>query len=471
MTGVDNHRAGMGTMSEFHTPEMDGNPGYAGYLNFEVAALPEVLQANGYRTYMSGKWHLGHDAEHSPHARGFDETFTLIPGGGSHWADRRELSPPQTMIYRRNGDVVESLPDNFYSTEYYTDMLLDWLTRDGDNGKPFFAYLAYTAPHDPLHAPAEYIEKYKGTYDDGWTALGEARLQRLKELGIIDKDAQGFPRLDGVEVWDELSEEEQAEAARDMEVYAAMVDYMDGQIKRVIDHLKQTGEFDNTMIIFFSDNGANGAPKTAYPGQTEEFINSFDNSVENRGLQNSYIEMGAGWAQASMAPSRMFKGFTAEGGIRSPLLVKLPGDRTNSGSMINAFLHVRDLMPTILELAQIDPIGTIFNGRQVRPTQGTSVLSFLAGDTATPAPQVSQVGYELFGMKAFISGRWKLLQLPEPFGTGDWQLYNLDKDPAELTDLSEEFPDDREKLIALWEQYRQDNGVLDISLDAAGLIK
>jgi len=144
----------------------------------------------------------------------------------------------------------------------------------------------------------------------------------------------------------------------------------------------------------------------------------------------------------------MFKAFTAEGGIRLPLLVKLPGDMANSGTMNNAFLHVRDMMPTILDLALID-----------------------AGNTSTPAPQVSQVGYELFGMKAFISGPWKLLQLPEPFGTGDWQLYNLEKDPAEMTDLSAEFPDDRKKLIALWEQYRQDNGVLDISLDAANLLK
>ena len=170
-SGMDNHRAGLGTMGEIRTPEMEGYPGYAGYLNFEVAALPEVLRAGGYRTYMAGKWHLGHEEETSPHARGFEETFILAPGGGSHWSDRRPLSPPQTMVYRRNGKVVESLPENFYSTRFYTDTMLEWISRDHGDARPFFAYLSYTAPHDPLHAPKEYIDKYKGKYDEGWDVL------------------------------------------------------------------------------------------------------------------------------------------------------------------------------------------------------------------------------------------------------------------------------------------------------------
>ena len=167
LSGVDNHLAGMGTMGEIKTPEMEGHPGYVGHLNFEVAALPEVLRAAGYHTYMAGKWHLGSEEETSPYARGFEETFALVPGGGSHWNDRKPLSPPQKMIYRRNGKIVASLPDDFYSTKDYTDHLLEWIKNDHGDGKPFFAYLSYTAPHDPLHAPREYIEKYEGKYDDG----------------------------------------------------------------------------------------------------------------------------------------------------------------------------------------------------------------------------------------------------------------------------------------------------------------
>ncbi len=464
LSGVDNHQAGMGTMAEFKTPEMEGHPGYAGYLNFEVAALPEVLRASGYHTYMAGKWHLGAEENTIPHARGFEETFTLLPGGGSHWNDRKPLSPPQTMFYLRNGQPVELLPDDFYSTEYYTDVLLQQIKQDQDDDQPFFAYLSYTAPHDPLHAPKEYIDKYKGAYDEGWDVLREKRLQSLKELGIINQDAKTFPRLPWVEAWEELSREERAEAARDMEVYAAMVDFMDEQIKHVFDYLKEIGEYENTLIIFFSDNGANGALRTAYPEQTTEYLNSFDNSLENRGLLNSYVEMGPGWAQASMSPSRMFKAFPAEGGIRSPLLIKLPGEIANAGGMNHSFLHVRDIMPTILDLTDIEQPEQ-FNGRQVRPIQGTSVLDVLEGKVASPDPEASQVGYELFGMKAFFADGWKVLWMPEPFGTGEWELFNLEQDPAELDDLSNQNPDKLKELVAQWEQYKKDNGVLDVSLD------
>ena len=467
LSGTDNHVAGIGTMGEMITPEMEGHPGYEGYLNFQVAALPEVLRAGGYHTYMAGKWHLGLEETTIPYARGFEETFILAPGGGSHWNDRKPLSPPQTMIYRRNGEPVEELPEDFYSTKHYTDIMLQWIERNTGDGKPFFAYLAYTAPHDPLHAPKEYIEKYKGKYDQGWDVLREERLQRLKELGIIPEDAQPFPRLPSVKAWEEMSIEEREEAARDMEVYAAMVDYMDEQIERVFDYLKAIDEYDNTMVIFFSDNGANGHPRTAYPGQTDEYLDSFDNSLQNRGLKNSYIEMGPGWAQASMAPSRMFKAFTAEGGIRAPFIVKLPGAMSNAGTMNHSFFHVRDIMPTILDIAGISYPQEL-DGRQVVPMQGRSVLDLLEGRVETPYAEASQVGYELFGLKAFFDGDWKILWMPPPFGPGDWQLFNLRDDPGEIEDLSDQFPERLEEMIARWEQYKESNGVLDVSLDLTG---
>lgn len=471
LSGMDNHLAGIGTMAEFMPPEAAGNPGYAGYLNFEVAALPEVMKANGYHTYMVGKWHLGEDPKTIPHARGFEETFILLQGGGSHWADQKPLSPPLKMDYRRNGKPVDALPEDFYSTKSYTDMLLDWIDRDAKDDKPFFAYVAFTATHDPLHAPAEFIAKHKGKYDGGWDALREERLRRLKDLGIVAEDAAGFPRLPSVEAWEALSDVERAEAARDMEVYAAMVDYMDTQIQRIIDRLKENGQLDNTVIMFFSDNGANGAPRTAYPGTTEEFLAAFDNSIENRGLPNSYIDMGPGWAQATMAPSRMFKAFPAEGGIRSPMIVKLPGKMKNAGSMNSAFLHVRDLMPTILDLADIEHPGAQFEGRVVRPMQGQSVRAVLAGDAKVPPPGVSSVGYELFGMKAYFQDRWKILLMPKPYGTGDWELFDLERDPGELQDLSSQHPEKRAELIALWKQYQTENGVLDVSLDPTKKMK
>ena len=252
-----------------------------------------------------------------------------------------------------------------------------------------------------------------------------------------------------------------------MEVYAAMVDYMDEQIERVFDYLKAIDEYDNTMVIFFSDNGANGHPRTAYPGQTDEYLDSFDNSLQNRGLKNSYIEMGPGWAQASMAPSRMFKAFTAEGGIRAPFIVKLPGAMSNAGTMNHSFFHVRDIMPTILDIAGISHPQEL-DGRQVVPMQGRSVLDLLEGRVETPYAEASQVGYELFGLKAFFDGDWKILWMPPPFGPGDWQLFNLRDDPGEIEDLSDQFPERLEEMIARWEQYKESNGVLDVSLDLTG---
>ncbi|MFK7733999.1 MAG: arylsulfatase [Pseudomonadales bacterium] len=464
LSGTDNHLAGLGTMGEITTPEMDGIPGYAGYLNFEVAALPELLQSEGYRTYMSGKWHLGLTEDTNPHARGFDESFAFLPGGGSHWSDKRPTSPLLEVIYSRNGKRVDALPDDFYSTKYYTDNLLQWLNRDQASESPFFAYLSFTAPHDPLHAPKKYIEKYKGKFDGGWDKLRAERFEALKDLGIVDKNVKPFPRLPNVKPWDQLSATEKAVAARNMEVYAAMIDYIDEQIKRVTNHLVQTGEYENTLILFFSDNGANGSDGSVLPGMSAEFMASFDNSLDNRGLRNSYIHMGAGWAQASMAPSRLMKAFPAEGGIKSPLLVKLPGKAKNTGTMNHAFFHVRDIMPTILDLADIDHPEQ-FKGRTVLEMQGQSVLDFLEGKVDVPYEGADNVGYEFLGSKAYIDGDWKILHLPKPLGSGDWQLYNLKEDPAELNDLSQQHPDKRLDLIEQWEEYKTSNKLLDITMN------
>jgi arylsulfatase len=255
-----------------------------------------------------------------------------------------------------------------------------------------------------------------------------------------------------------------------MEVYAAMVDYMDEQILRIFDYLKEIGEYDNTLILFMSDNGANGALPTVYPGQTEEYLGSFDNSLDNRGLVNSFIETGPGWAQASMSPSRMFKGFTSEGGIKAPLIVKLPGTMSNAGTLSNAFVHVRDIMPTILDIADVSH-SKEFEGRSVLPLQGQSLLTFLTGETDIPYSGADRVGYELFGLKAFIDGDWKILRMPRPFASGEWELYNLKQDPGEIEDLSSEYSEKVEEMVALWEQYKEDNMILDISYDLSDAVE
>jgi arylsulfatase len=245
-----------------------------------------------------------------------------------------------------------------------------------------------------------------------------------------------------------------------------MVDYMDEQIQRVFDYLKEIGEYDNTMILFISDNGANGSLPTAYPGQTEEYLGSFDNSLDNRGLPGSYIEMGPGWAQASMSPSRMFKAYPTEGGIKAPLLVKVAGKPLEPGATNHAFVHVRDIMPTLLDVAGTAKPNAV-DGREVVPMQGQSVLDLFEGKSETAYAGASRVGYELFSFKAFIDGSWKIVWMPKPLGTGEWELFDLSKDPAESHDLGAEQPAKLEEMVALWDQYKEDNDVLDIVPEVA----
>jgi arylsulfatase len=460
MSGNDNHVAGMGVMSEFIYPEIAGLPGYVGHLADQVATIPEILRGASYHTYMAGKWHLGEADDQSPYAHGFEQTFTMMNGGGSHWADMRPLSPPQKMIYRRNGERVSSLPDDFYSSKDYTNALIEFIDSDNGDGKPFFAYLSFTAPHDPLHAPAEYIEKYRGMYDGGWDALAANRLASLKKLGLVPDHVEELPGNFMTSDWESLSIDDQRAHSRDMEVYAAMVEYMDMSIGRLFEYLQSNDLYDNTLIIFFSDNGANGAPATAYSGNADgSYLATFDNEIDNRGRASSFVDMGPNWAQASSAPLRLFKSFTSQGGIKSPMIAKLPGRMSSGGGWSDAFLHVTDVMPTMLEAAAVD-FPEQLAGRSVRQPTGLSVMPVLLGEKEDVRGDEG-IGYELFEMKAYIKQEMKILRLPEPFGTGEWQLYNLEEDPGEILDLSDQHPDLARQMIEEWMQYAETNEVYD----------
>jgi arylsulfatase len=461
LTGKDNHIAGLGIMSEMTYPALKGLPGYSGHLNEQVVTLPEILRQHGYHTYMAGKWHLGEEEGQTPDGRGFEESFALLGGGGSHYADQKSLSPLQGMQYSVNGKKLAELPADFYSTRNYTDTLIAYIEKNKADHKPFFMYAAYTAPHDPLHAPKEYIEKYRGKFDMGWDALRNLRLSNLKALGIVAKDVNSFAPS-GVPKWESLNAQQKKEHARNMEVYAAMVDYLDMSIGRIISYLKKEGMYDNTMILFMSDNGANGAPATAYPGNADgKYLSSFNNTLENRGLPNSCIDMGPGWAQASSSPLRMYKAFTSEGGIRAPLIIKMPSSGIkHEGEWNKSFVHVSDVMPTVLALAGANYPQETKEGTPLKQPIGISILPLLNGGTTALSAEKG-MGWELFEGKAYIKGNWKILRLGKPFGTGTWQLYDLEKDPGEMNDLSKQFPAKRDSLIRDWMQYAEENGVID----------
>jgi arylsulfatase A-like enzyme len=467
LTGTDHHIAGIGTMLEVVPPGFKGAPGYEGYLNDRVVALPELLRDAGYLTLMAGKWHLGNTIDRTPWARGFERSFALLPGGASHYGNVPGDFLPALSRYAEDDQFV-SVDDDFYSSDFYADTLLRYFReRSADpesQDRPFFAYLPFQAPHWPLQAPEETIAKYRGRYDAGPYALRDERLAALKRLGLCPPDVAAHPVVaDGEPEWSEMSTDEQALSARSMEVYAAMVDRMDQNIGRVIDYLTETGELDNTVVIFLSDNGAEGAIVEAMPILggliAAEIEKSWDNSLDNLGAPNSFIWYGPRWAQAATAPSRLHKAFTTEGGIRVVGFVTWPGfDRQHQ--IGTAFATVMDIAPTVLELAGVAHPGTEYRGREVAPMRGGSLVPYLSGGADAVHDDVTGTGWELFGRRAIRQGDWKALYLPEPYGPGDWQLYDLSVDPGEIDDLAAARPDKLAELLVLWDRYVEDTGVI-----------
>jgi arylsulfatase len=470
LTGIDHHRVGFGNLAERVSDNQKGRPGYEGFLNFRAATLPEILRDAGYRTYITGKWHLGSGADTDPAQRGFDRSYVLLESGAGHFENMLPLLGPGKAEYSEDGSRLDSLPDGFYSSRFYARQMIEYLQTDGGSERPFFAYLAFTAPHFPLQAPRESIARYEGRYDNGYDVLHAQRIERMQQEGLLDEEIRAFPRLTTERSWTELTAAERKSQARRMEIYAAMIDDMDAYVGEIIDYLKTHELFENTVIFFMSDNGAEGHylhwgldPLVPW-GQT-----CCDNTLSNMGNADSYLMLGPDWARVSVSPLRMFKGFVSEGGIRVPALIHFPL-RLAQGVTNRSVVTVRDVMPTILELAGVDHPAGQFKGRQVLPMQGKSMLAVLEARADSVHGEDFSMGWELFGKRAIRSGDWKILWEPDHVDWWDseatgisrntWQLYNLAADPAELSDLSESHPDRVGAMIELWERYASDNGVV-----------
>lgn len=465
LTGTDSHVAGIGNMAEWTGPTQRGQPGYEGYLNTRVVTVASLLRDSGYHTYMAGKWHLGEKPEQWPAARGFERDFSLLQGAGSHWSDMLGLLPSEPKVtYTRNGEKVKDLPKDYYSSKGLTDFIMQSIEEKSQDDKPFFAYLAYQAPHGPLAVPDEWRDKYKGRYDKGYDAIRAERLDRQKKLGIVGKDVVTFPRLPNLPAWEKLTDDQRRVAARKMELYSAMIEYMDDQIGRLLDHLKKTGKYDNTLIVFISDNGAAGEDMAELvtklaPTAKDWFDKTFDNRPENWGHPGSCVEYGPSWAQVSSVPFRLFKGVVADGGIRAPLIVSGPGVR-HKGAIADSVLHVMDITPTFLESAGIEHPAKK-TGSTVALPQGKSMWPILAGRERVTRTDAEWLGWELFGNRAIRQGDWKLLYLLKGAGgTGNWELFNLKDDPAEMHDLSAKYPEKRDAMLKLWDEYVKRNGVI-----------
>jgi len=463
LTGTDNHLAGLGTMGEVLHENQIGKPGYEGHLNDEVVTVASLLYDVGYHTYMAGKWHLGEEDGYRPHDRGFEETFTLIQGAGNHYTELGYM-PEQKSHYFRSGESTD-LPDNFYSSNSYADFMINFIDKNHGDKKPLFMYLPFTASHWPLQAPQEFIQKYDGKYEIGWDKIREQRFEKQKELGLISADLELPPRDPNVSAWDELTLEEQQRQAKKMAIYSAMIESMDWNIGRIIQYLKDIDEYDNTLVIFFSDNGGttiNVEKQSEEPIDIDVYLKwieeTYDNSIENMGNSNSFISYGTGWAQVSNTPLFGYKKLVSEGGITTPLIIKHP--TLTDGEKTNVFVSSKEITPTILDIVNVEHPGVLYDGHAIHPMLGKSLLPFLEGKTTQVYASDEPLGWELFDHKALYYGDYKILNLASPDGDGTWKLFNLSNDPRELVDISTEEQELFEQMIQMYDQYAKEVGII-----------
>jgi arylsulfatase len=457
MSGTDHHLAGMGVQGRPNRDDQRGQPGYEGYLNFRVASLADLMTDAGYNTYMTGKWHLGEEVEQGPRARGFKRSFVSLDGaahlGGWDWRG------PQSARYR-DGEELVQVGDEFYTTRFYTQRMIEYIEQDRAEGKPFFAYLAYTAPHWPLQAPDESIARFKGRYDAGYETLYASRFARMQELGLVRADAQPIDDSRFRPRWRELGDEEKQFEARRMEIYAAMVSDLDTYVGEVVAYLERIGELDNTFIMFMSDNGAESSRRDLAPPIRDHVGKEYDHSLENLGRANTYVMYGPNWASVSATPYFRHKATGFEGGVRVPAFVNFPR-LVAPGTRSDGVGTVRDLLPTFLALAGGQHPGTTYRGMPVLPPTGVSLLPLLTGAAAGVHPADTTFGWELLGQRSVRHGDWKIVwdqRLPPD--ERRWQLFNLAADPFEQHDLSASNADELARMLALWDGYDEENGIV-----------
>jgi len=466
LTGVDTHLNGLGNMDEWAAPNQWGVDGYEGVLNNRVVTLPQLLKDAGYHTYMTGKWHLGKAPEQIPAARGFERDFTLLDGAGSYWDMTNFTAASPRLVFTEDGRYLTRLPENYYATKTYIDKLIGYIDADRGDGKPFFAYFAPQAPHDPFHLPREWRSRHVGEYDKGWDAVRQERLKRQIDLGILPAGTKLSERMWFIPDPIVLAPATRAILGKKMELYAGMVENLDFHVGRLIDHLKKIGEYENTIFIVFGDNGAEGTDLfkmvAGSPG-TRDFLFAAIHWSQTHpnawGDPGSYVGYGPMWAQVSMTPFSQYKGWLAEGGIRNALIVSGPAISRPKGSINHGLMHVADLMPTLLEIAGASYPKT-YKGRELAPLMGTSWGKVLAGQAESPRTEQDYLAWEVFGNRAVRQGDWKIRWEYKPFGKGDWELFNLAADPAERNDLAAERPDKVKALIALWDDYVRKNNVI-----------
>jgi len=449
LTGQYPHKVGVGHM----VTDM-GHPGYRGRLSDNAVTLADVLKSAGYRTFMSGKWHVG---TNDPTRHGFEQYFGTLISAATYWDAAKYLRLPQGSRIRDYG------ADSFYGTDALTDYALDFLEDARTTpDRPWFLYLAFHAPHFPLHARREDISRYRNRYSRGWDLLREERLARMKQLRLVARNTRLSPRSRftnfGETVsaenppWDSLPEDRRADLAMRMAIYAAMVDRMDQNIGRVTADLRARGELDHTLIIFLSDNGACAEwdPFGFDVSSSPNNVLHRGDDLERMGSPGTYHSVGSGWANASNTPWRMYKHYSHEGGISTPCVVHWPAGFRRRNAIESAPAHLIDLMPTIVEASGAE-YPSQFNARETLPMAGTSLVPALRGERM---PERT-LYFEHEGTRAVRQGRYKLTALRGE----SWKLYDMERDRTELEDIADRQPRRVESLAKKWDAWAAGNQV------------
>jgi arylsulfatase len=430
LTGLYPHQVGVG-----HMVRNEGSPAYEGYLNDRCVTLAEALRGAGYHTLMSGKWHLGAERPHWPVDRGFERSFALLGGESSYFHPNeggKLVLDDHPYVARQDAAAL----DRFYMTDAITHHALRFLQEYGRRKEPFFLYLAYTAPHWPLHALPADIARYRGKYRRGWDALREARRRRMADLGLLNPSWPLSPRDPEVPPWTRVKKKAGWDLR--MAVYAAQVDRMDQDIGRVLARLREIGAGENTLVMFLSDNGGSA-----------ERVHEFGKNAPPGGPK-SHASYERPWANASNTPFRLYKHWVHEGGIATPLIVSGPGV-ARAGRITDQVGHVMDIVPTCLELAGA-PYPAASRRRAPLPLEGRSLAPVFRDETRSAYPPLF---WEHEGNRAARLGRWKLVSR---FPRG-WELYDMEADRTELNDLSGRYPGKVQELAGLYEGWAKRCGV------------
>lgn len=454
MTGYDSHLTGVPNLPLFLPPEQENTPGYEGILNDSVKTLATHLKQAGYRTYITGKWHLGHTENTLPTKRGFDRSFILDASGADNYKHKAYLPTQSKPPWFEDGEEIE-LPDDFYSSRNLVDKMISFMDEEENQTAPFFSYLAFQAIHIPVQAPKEFVDKYEGVYDEGWEKLRQKRFEKAKELGLVPQTATLGEMLPVLKKWNEQSDDEKKRMAKAMAVNAAMIEAMDFHIGRYIEYLEKEGKLENTVFVITSDNGPEASDPSLVAGMNIWLrYAGYHTDVDRLGEENSWNFIGPEFASAAASPSAYFKFYAGEGGLRVPLIVA--GQNLPKTQQRNAFSFVTDVTPTILDIAGVEAKAW-FTGRSLLPVINNEAEKVYQDD--------EYIAVEAAGHSALFLGDMKIVRNARPYGDTQWRMYNIKEDPGETNNLAETMPDVFQEMLGYYETYAKEFGVLEMAAD------